>query len=214
MAEHVPASIRYKNPGAMWGRVGRRLPGGPTQPTDAAIPLKWGSTETQYLSDGLGQGNNIAIFPTYLDGICAQMEMWMTKPAYRNQRLIDAISTWSGHNNVGSYIHYLEQHVPGITEDTVMDAKFWSGPMAVPFLKAQAGHEAGQPYPAPDSDFIEAQRRVLSKQGRSTKTVAATTAAAAAAATAQQAGLPGWAVALIAVGVAAAILFFWGRSRQ
>lgn len=209
----IPAPIRYKNPGAMWGRVGRRLPGGPTQPTDAAIPLKWGSTETQYLSDGLGQGNNIAIFPTYTDGIAAQAEMWMTKPAYRNQRLADAIATWSGHNNVGSYLHYLHQHVPGITDDTVMNSKFWRGPMAVQFLKAQAGHESGEAYPASDAEFEEGLRRALAGVGptATTKSTVAASTAATAGAAAHAAGAPPWVVALVAVAAAAAVLFIWGK---
>jgi hypothetical protein len=142
----VPASIRTKNPGAMWG---------------SALAKKWGSTETITLHDGLGQGNNIAVFPTYVQGICAQMDLWRSSPLYKNKRFADAIATWSGHNNVPSYIAYVKERVPGITENTVMDEAFWHGPMAIPFLKAQAGHEAGQKYPAPDADWLTAQAKVL-----------------------------------------------------
>jgi hypothetical protein len=39
---------------------------------------------------------------------------------------------------------------PGMTRNTVMDDAFWRGPMAIPFLKAQAWHEAGKQYPAPE----------------------------------------------------------------
>lgn len=141
-----PASIRTKNPGAMWG---------------SALAKKWGSTETITLHDGLGQGNNIAVFPTYVQGICAQLDLWRTSPNYRNKRFADAIAIWSGHNNVPSYIAYVKSRVPGITENTIMNDAFWRGPMGVPFLKAQAGHEAGKTYPAPDADWIEAQRRVF-----------------------------------------------------
>ena len=144
-----PASIRYKNPGAMWGKGNK-------------IAEKWGSTETIMLNDGLGQGNNIAVFPTYVQGICAQLDLWRTSPHYRNKRFADAIAVWSGHNNVPSYIAYVKARVPGITENTIMDDAFWSGPMGIAFLKAQAGHEAGKQYPAPDEDWIEAQKRVFS----------------------------------------------------
>jgi hypothetical protein len=33
--------------------------------------------------------------------------------------------------------------------------------MGVPFLKAQAWHEAGKQYPAPEADWIEARQRVF-----------------------------------------------------
>lgn len=152
----------------MWGRVGRKpntffaTPAGPNGvETNAPIPLKWGSTKTIYLSDGLGQDNNIAIFDTWVQGICAQIDLWRTSPKYRNKRFADAIAIWAGGNNVPSYIALVKQRVPGMTGDTVMDDAFWRGPMAIPFLKAQSSHEAGKQYPAPDADWIEAQRRVF-----------------------------------------------------
>jgi hypothetical protein len=163
-----PASIRCKNPGAMWGRVGQKpkaffsTPQGPHGcETNAQIPLKWGSKKTIYLSDGKGQNNNIAIFDTWVHGICAQLDLWRTKPAYRNQKFKDAIAVWSGGNNVEDYIAYVLRRVPGMTRDTVMNDAFWRSPMGIGFLKAQAGHEAGKTYPAPDEDWLEAQRRVF-----------------------------------------------------
>lgn len=149
-----PASIRFKNPGAMWGN---------------ALAKKWGSTETVTLHDGLGQGNNIAVFPTYVQGISAQLDLWRSSPNYKNKRFADAIAIWSGHNNVESYIHFVLEKVPGMTRDTIMNDTFWKGPMGIAFLKAQAGHEAGKTYPAPVEDWIEAQRRVFSKVPAITK---------------------------------------------
>ncbi len=163
-----PASIRCKNPGAMWGHVGRKpqnffvTPAGPHGcETNAPIPLKWGSTKTIYLSDGLGQDNNIAIFDTWVQGICAQLDLWRTSQNYRNKRFADAIRIWSGGNNVSSYIAYVKARVPGMDENTIMNDAFWKGPMGIGFLKAQSGHEAGKSIPAPDADWIEAQRRVF-----------------------------------------------------
>lgn len=141
-----PASIRTKNPGAMWG---------------SALAKKWGSTETIQLHDGLGQGNNIAVFPTFVQGICAQLDLWRTSANYRNKRFADAIAIWSGHNNVPSYIAFVKAHVPGITEDTIMNDAFWKGPLGLGFLKAQAWHEAGKRYPAPDEDWARAQAIVF-----------------------------------------------------
>lgn len=143
------ASVRSKNPGAMWGRRGPRPSTDRFVPTNAPIPLKWGSVKTEYLSDGMGQGNNIAYFETWEQGIAAQADLWMNSVLYHNKRFEDAIATWSGHNSVPQYITYVKARVPGMESSTVMDDAFWRGPMAIPFLKAQAGHEAGQAYPAP-----------------------------------------------------------------
>lgn len=207
-----PASIRYKNPGAMWGRTGLRPSAERVAETNAPIPKKWGSTQTVYLSDGLGQGNNIAVFDTWVQGICAQLDLWRTSARYRNKRFEDAIRVWSGGNNVESYIAYVTARVPGMTRNTMMDDKFWQSPMALAFLKAQAGHEAGKPIPAPDADWIEAQRRVfigpVQSQPTSTTTKAggSVVAGGAAAGAAHQAGLGvGW---IVAIGVAVAVAAF------
>jgi hypothetical protein len=113
------------------------------------------------LNDGKGQGNNIAVFPSYVLGICAQLDLWRSSKNYRNKPFDEAIATWSGHNNVESYIAFVLKRVPGMTRGTVMNDAFWRSPSGIAFLKAQAWHEAGKPYPAPDADWIEAQRRVF-----------------------------------------------------
>jgi hypothetical protein len=142
-----PASIRYKNPGAMWG---------------SALAIKWGADKKAItLNDGKGQGNNIAVFQTYVQGICAQLDLWRTSKNYRNKPFKDAIATWSGGNFVEEYIAFVLKRVPGMTRDTIMNDAFWRSSMGIAFLKAQAWHEAGKPYPAPDADWIEAQRRVF-----------------------------------------------------
>jgi hypothetical protein len=111
----------------------------------------------------MGQGNNIAIFDTWVDGICAQLDLWRTSKNYRGKKFKDAIHTWSGGNNVPSYIKLVLKNVPGMTPDTIMDDEFWRSEKGVQFLKIQATHEAGKKYPAPDEDFFEAQRRVFAK---------------------------------------------------
>lgn len=144
-----PASIRYKNPGAMWG---------------SALAIKWGAQKKAVtLNDGKGQSNNIAVFPTYVQGICAQLDLWRTSKHYRDKRFSQAIAIWSGGNSVDSYISFVLKRVPGMTRNTVMNDAFWQGPMGIAFLKAQAWHEAGKPYPAPEEDWIEAQRIVFEK---------------------------------------------------
>lgn len=151
-----PASIRYKNPGAMWG---------------SALAIKWGAEKRAVtLNDGKGQGNNIAVFPTYVDGICAQLDLWRSSPRYKNKPFWQAITVWSGGNEVESYIAFVLKRVPGMTRDTVMNDAFWRSANGIAFLKAQAWHEAGKKYPAPDEDWVEAQRRVFASTGPSIKT--------------------------------------------
>lgn len=175
----------------------------------SALAKKWGSTKTVVLNDGKGQGNNIAVFDTYVRGICAQLDLWRTSANYRNKRFADAIAIWSGHNNVESYISYVLARVPGMTRDTIMDDAFWRSPMGIAFLKAQAGHEAGRAYPAPDDDWVEAQRRVFSGASPTKQAGGAVVAAGAAAVAAHQSGLGIFWVIGIGVAVAvAAFLFF------
>jgi len=159
-----PASIRYKNPGAMWGRTGKRPSAEREVATNNPLAMKWGSKRTFYLSDGLGQGNNIAVFDTWVQGICAQLDLWRSSPHYKNKRFADAIDIWSGGNNVPSYIRFVKTAVPGMTENTVMNDAFWRGPMGIAFLKAQAAHEAGKRYPAPDEDWVKAQAIVFGEK--------------------------------------------------
>ncbi len=203
-----PASIRYKNPGAMWGN---------------ALAIKWGAAKKAVtLNDGKGQGNNIAVFPTFEQGICAQMDLWRTSKNYKNKRFADAIAIWSGHNSVESYIKFVMDRAPGITRDTIMDDAFWRGPLAIPFLKAQAWHEAGKRYPANDMDWINARNRVLSGVPTADTVKKAATAAAvittpttAIAVQGAQAGWPWWGVVIaIAVGVGLSVLAAWFFHRR
>jgi hypothetical protein len=194
-----PASIRYKNPGAMWGN---------------ALAIKWGASKKAVtLNDGKGQGNNIAVFPTYVQGICAQLDLWRTSKNYRNKRFCDAIAIWSGHNSVESYIAFVLKRVPGMDRNTVMDDAFWRSAMAIGFLKAQAGHEAGKVYPAPDGDWIEAQKRVLSGVPTANTikkaAVSVTTGVVPSVTAGTQGGLSFLTALLIGLGIALAVFLVW-----
>ena len=198
-----PASIRTKNPGAMW-------PG--------AIPTKWGSKKWVYLSDGTGQGgggrgNKIAYFDTFEDGCCAQLDLWRTSANYKNKPFAKAIAIWSGGNHVESYIKFVTDRVPGMTRNTIMDDAFWRSPMALGFLKAQAWHEAGKRYPASDQDFINAQKRVMSgvptKNTVKKAAASVTTGVVPSVVAGTQGGLSiGWALA-IGIGIALAVFLVW-----
>ena len=207
MPPRIPASIRYKNPGAMWAN--KRA-------------SKWGgSAKGVPLADGTGQNNNIAVFPTFMQGICAQLDLWRESPNYKNKRFKDAIRIWSGGNHVESYIKFVIARVPGITRDTVLNDQFWLGPMGIPFLKAQAWHEAGQKYPAAEADWINAREAVFKGKPPTvvappkkpvpvaTKVVTAAVSGSAPAAGAVQQGMPLWAAAAIGVGIALFIFVAW-----
>lgn len=206
----ISAAIQFKNPGAMW-------PG--------AVATKWGSVKWQYLSDGTGQGggghgNKIAIFDNWVDGISAQLDLWRTSANYRNKTFLAAISTWSGHNHVQSYVDYLKSRVPGLSEGTVMNDTFWRGPMAIPFLRAQATHEAGKPIPATQADYDAAQKRVMSglPTPKTTQTVAkvavvAVTPILAAHAAGHSLALPALLVG-IAVAIVAGVVIYVKRKAQ
>ena len=143
----IPASIRYKNPGAMWG--------------GNAITHKWGEQGNVALNDGLHQNNHIAVFPDFVHGAAAQFDLWHTSKNYHNQQLAHAIRTWSGGNSWPEYVHYLAKHVPQLTGNTVVTDEVLKGSIGIALMKAQAQMEAGQPYPMTDDEWAQAQRLVF-----------------------------------------------------
>lgn len=196
----IPASIRYNNPGAMWG--------------GNALTRKWGETGNVGLKDGTGQGNTIAVFPSKVIGACAQFDLWRSSN-YRNKRLIDAIRKWSGGNSVNAYIAFLTARVPGLTANTVINEAFLKSPNGIALMKAQAWHEAGEKYPMTDAEWAQAQTKVFG-QPSAAKTaaviVASTTAASAAAASSASWAVPA-ALAAGAIVVIAAAIYFIRRAR-
>lgn len=204
MATREPAAIRYKNPGAMWPNK---------------IATKWGSTRWVYLSDGTGQGggghgNKIAIFEAWVDGICAQLDLWRTSVNYRNKTLAAALKIWSGGNHVEAYIAHVIRLIPDMTRNTVMNEVFWAGPNGVKFLKVQAAHEAGRQMPVPDPTWFDAQKRVMSTKAKvaastQKKSTVAVSTGAGSTATAVSGGFPLWAAVLIGLGIAVAIFVVW-----
>jgi hypothetical protein len=180
----------------------------------SALAIKWGAApKAVTLNDGKGQGNNIAVFPTYVQGICAQLDLWRSSKNYKNKRFADAIAIWSGGNYVESYIKFVLARVPGMTRKTIMNDAFWQSPSGIAFLKAQAWHEAGKQYPAPDADWVEAQRRVFSgvPTQNTVKKVAVSAASgiASGAAAGTQAGLSLPVMLAIGAGIAVVMFIVW-----
>ena len=136
-----PASIRYKNPGAMWG--GKHA-------------NKWGAVSDVVLKDG--QANHIAVFTDFVHGAAAQFALW--KAGYCNMTLAAAIKKWSGHNSSAAYMAFLGKHV-GIGPATRITPAVLASPKGLALMKAQAQWEAGKPYPLTDAQWAEAQSRVF-----------------------------------------------------
>lgn len=141
----VPASIRSNNPGAMWGK------GNP-------IATKWGSTKTEALADGLGQGNNIAHFPTPVQGAAAQFDLW--NQHYTGMTLRAAITKWSGGNWSQPYADFLTRWT-GLSMDTTITSAVLSGPQGLKLMEYQARWEAGQSYPLTEAQWAQAQDMVF-----------------------------------------------------
>lgn len=157
----IPAPIRNCNPGAMWGRTGKRPSTDKWVDTNYALALKWGSKQTEYLSDGLGQGNNIAKFPDNVHGACAQFDLWRTSKNYADKSLYNALYTWSGGNHTPDYVAFIIKRVPGMTKDTVISSAFLASANGILFVKAQAWHESGQQFPMTDAEWKQAQSIVF-----------------------------------------------------
>jgi peptidoglycan hydrolase-like protein with peptidoglycan-binding domain len=147
----TPAAIRYKNPGAMW-------PG--------KIATKWGSTSYVTLQDG--QGNKIAVFPTFLQGAAAQFDLWATRYT-TGETLHQLIDRWSGHNSPRAYVEFLEDRT-GTSIDTVMTKQFLASPAGWKLMKAQSRWEAGQEIPMSDDDWQQAQKMVFAGAATPTPT--------------------------------------------
>jgi hypothetical protein len=136
----IPASIRTKNPSAMW-------PG--------SISKRFGSTEYETLHDS--QNNKIAIFPTVEQGAAAQFALWASK-GYLGLTLRNAIYKWSGHNSATAYAKSLADHIPGLSLDTVITIPFLRSDSGWKFMKLQAQWEAGRVYPMTDAQWQAAQK--------------------------------------------------------
>lgn len=200
----VPASIRYNNPGAMWG--------------GNAISRKWGETAHITLNDGLGQGNNIAFFPSKVSGAAAQFDLWRSR--YCNMTLQAAVTKWSGGNSSPAYISFLEGKT-GCKAETEITASLLAGPIGLALIKAQAQWEAGQPYPLGDEDWRRAQSLVFvggaaagpsvsrgAKKAVAVGTVATATASSAAKA-AQSGAHPAYILMIVGAGIIVAALAWY-----
>ena len=154
----VRAAVRANNPGAMWY---------------APWQAKYGVLGRQKLNDGLGQGNNIALFPTKEAGAAAQFDLLNRR--YSHMTLAAAVRRWSGGNHWQQYAVRLARTV-GVSLDTPMSDVLASREKATLFAKTAAAHEAGLgSYPMSDAQWEDAYDLFLKKNGRASWARASTT---------------------------------------
>lgn len=134
-----PASIRSNNPGAMW---------------DNEIAKEFGSKGKETLNDGLGQGNNVAMFDDPVHGAAAQFALLARK--YSGMNIGSAIRRWSGGNDVGEYLSLIKKQT-GLDQGTMITPQFLASPDGINLVRAMAKHEAGRDYPLNQFDWQNAQ---------------------------------------------------------
>ncbi len=139
----IPASIRNRNPGAMY-------PG--------ASAKKFGSTsyETLRSKDGV---HKIATFPTHIHGAAAHFDL--LNASYTGMTLEKAITRWCGGYYASTYLKVLKDRT-GVDADTVLTkAMLADHAIAIPIAKAMAWQEAGQDYPLKDEEWMEAHQMAM-----------------------------------------------------
>jgi hypothetical protein len=133
-APGTAASVRYNNPGAQYpGRIANMF----------------GSTGTETI----GGGHKIAVFDDPVNGAAAQFYLLMSSSNYAGKSLSSAISTWSGGNNVQTYLNVIQRE-SGLTGSTMLDQAFLNDPnKMISLAKAMAVQESGGKYPMTDAQW-------------------------------------------------------------
>lgn len=129
------ASIRYNNPGAMY---------------PAGWQSEFGGTDPQ---TRIGGGHRIAMYPDMQSGAAALFAL-LNRGLYRESSVSEAIDTWSGGNNVSSYLDMLAQF--GIGSDEIISDILADPERAVILAAAMSRHETGHPYPLSADEWMGA----------------------------------------------------------
>lgn len=143
-----PASIRNRNPGAMYPGPSSR---------------KFGSTRTNVI----GGGHKIAQFPTHEAGAAAMFDLLAR--AYAGKTLEALLTRWSGGNSVQAYLATVKSKA-GLLPSTVIDRAFLENvDKAVSLARAMAAHEAGQDYPLDTRGWVKAHGMVFAPVASATR---------------------------------------------
>jgi hypothetical protein len=138
-----PAAIRYNNPGGMYP----------------------GPSATRYGSTGysvIGGGHKIAQFDDPVKGAAAQFDL--LDRSYAGMTIGQAVQKWSGGNNSAAYAQHLSK-ATGIPLDAPLTKEMLRDPtFAIPFAKASAQWETGQPFPMNDDQWKQAHSMAFGEQ--------------------------------------------------
>jgi len=137
-SESDAATIRYNNPGAMYPANWQRRFGG----TDPGTRI--------------GGGHRIALFPDRVSGAAALFAL-LDGRLYRNKSLADALRTWTGNNNAGTYIDFMQRR--GINPRQQVSDFLASEEAAIALGSAMARWETGHTFPMSQSEWRDAYRR-------------------------------------------------------
>lgn len=142
----IPASIRNKNPGAMY-------PGKSAK--------KFGSTsyETLKSKDGV---HKIATFPTSTHGAAAQFDLLAR--VYTGMTIEKAITKWCGNFYAPTYLKVLKDRADVTPETVLTRAMLADHEFAIPFAKAMAWQEAGCDFPLKDDEWLEAHQMAMGRE--------------------------------------------------
>lgn len=139
-SQQGPASVRFNNPGAMYP--------GPSASRFGAVGV-----------ETIGGGHKIAVFPDAVSGAAAQFDLLAS--SYTGQSVRQAISKWSGGNDVSGYLATLQREA-GISPDHVLTREDMKNPaVAIPLAKAMSVQEAGRAYPLDDAQWSQAHAMAL-----------------------------------------------------
>jgi hypothetical protein len=148
----IPATIRNRNPGAIY-------------PGPSAKKFGGLGSETLVSDDGT---HPIVKFPTMIHGAAAMFHnLFNAKESkkryyYRERTLQDAINNWCGEIKAQSYLALVKQ-LTGLVPGHVLTEAFLRDPdRVIPLAKAMARHEAGENYPLDDMQWLEAHAMAFS----------------------------------------------------
>jgi hypothetical protein len=138
-----PAAIRHNNPGGMYP----------------------GPSATRYGSTGysvIGGGHKIAQFDDPVKGAAAQFDL--LDRGYAGMTIGQAVQKWSGGNNSAAYAQHLSK-ATGVPLDAPLTKEMLRDPnFAIPFAKASAQWETGQPFPMDDDQWKQAHSMAFGEQ--------------------------------------------------
>ena len=136
--ESNAATIRFNNPGGMY---------------PAGWQRRFGGTDT---GERIGGGHRIAMFPDKVSGAAALFAL-LNGSLYVNKSVANAMRTWTGNNNAGTYINWLQNR--GIDTNEVVGNFLANENSAIALASTMARWETGHAYPLSSEEWQQAYQR-------------------------------------------------------